>query len=143
MRMLKPHIFGALSLSSAMLLAACDPKPPSAPKPVTSGIGVGTGSGSGTSSGTLPTMGAAGDASVPPAGAVFSATENSPQAAADAAAKTAATTPAAPTRSIRAMSRAEESAAMPMAGQNNDHSAPAAASAPTGPTTGTTPRAKL
>lgn len=136
MQMLKPHIFGALALSSAMLLAACDPKPPAAPKPVASGIGVGTGSGN------LPTMGAAGDASVPPAGAVFSATENSPQAAADAAAKTAATTPAAPTRSVRAMSRAEESAAMPMAGQNNDHSAPAAASAPTGLTTGTTPRAK-
>ena len=109
----------AIALSAALLLAACSQDHASPPKPITKDAGA-----------TPATMNAAGDASVPAAGTVLSTTENSPKAAAAAAAATGATTAAEAARSNRTMSRAEESAAMPMAGQANDHSAPAAASAP-------------
>ena len=112
----------AVAVSAALLLAACGKDYASPPKPLTKAAP--------SAPATPATMGAAGDASVPAAGAVFSTTEDSPKAEAAAAAATGATTAAATTRSNRTMSRAEESAAMPMAGQANDHSAPAAASAP-------------
>ena len=118
-----PLTLSAAALSSALLLAACDPKPavpPKPPKPITQASG----------SSPLATMGAAGDTSVPRADTVLSTTEDSPKAVAAAAAATTAASGTGPTRNNRQMTRAEESAAMPMAGQNNDHSAPAAASAP-------------
>jgi hypothetical protein len=61
---------------------------------------------------------AAADTSVPSADAVFAPADGA--SSADAAAG----------RSNKAMTRGEESAAMPMAGQNNDHSAPVAKAKP-------------
>ena len=113
------NAMSAIALSAALLLAACSQDRASPPKPITKDAGA-----------TPATMNAAGDASVPAAGTVLSTTENSPKSAAAAAAATGATKAAEAARSNRTMSRAEESAAMPMAGQANDHSAPAAASAP-------------
>ena len=109
-----PLKFSALALSGLLLLAACEQKQPASLK---------TRAGA---SGNVAAQGAAGDASVPPAEDVFSKSQSGSQSAPGA---TPAPAPAS-TRSNSKMSRAEESAAMPMAGQNNDHSAPTAASAP-------------
>jgi|GEM_PF-1634506 len=113
-----PIKLSAVALSGLLLLAACDQEPPA---PLNTRAGAGA-------SGSVPTQGTAGDTSVPRAESVFSTT----QVGVTAAAGTPPASAAAPTRSNSKMSRAEESAAMPMAGQNNDHSAPAAASAPAG-----------
>ena len=110
-----PLKLSALALSGLLLLAACEQQQQPAPLNTRAGA-----------SGNVATQGAASDTSVPPAEGVFSKSQSGSQAATGA-------TPApagAPTRSNSKMSRAEESAAMPMAGQNNDHSAPMAASAP-------------
>ena len=119
-QMQTPTKLSAIALSGLLLLAACEQKQPAS---------LDTRAGA---SGNVVTQGAAGDASVPPAGSVFSTVQGGSQAAPGAT-----PTPApASTRSNSKMSRAEESAAMPMAGQNNDHSAPTAASAPASSTGG-------
>ena len=66
----------------------------------------------------LPTTMTAGDPSVPPAAAVLA----TPAGGASAADPTG--------RTNKAMTRTEESAAMPMPGQNNDHSAALASPKP-------------
>ena len=121
-----PIKLSALALSGLLLLAACEQKQPS---PLNTRAGA---------NGNVVTQGAAGDTSVPPAQSVFPTVQGGFQAAPG---PTPAPAPA-PTRSNNKMSRAEESAAMPMAGQNNDHSAPTAASAPASSTGGAPARPK-
>lgn len=97
-----PMTLAACCLSALMLLA-CQKDPP--PKPTVEPVGTES----------LPAVPSGTQTSVPPANTVF------PTAG-------AANPPATPAvRDNKAMTRAEESAAMPMAGQNNDHSAPAGA----------------
>lgn len=125
-----PIILSTLALSSVLLLAACEPERLIPPKPI---IDAGASSTSGT-------MGPAADASVPRVDNVFSPTQDLPKTAATSTSASAANTAATATASTRSnskMSRAEEFTAMPIAGQNNDHSAPAAASSPGRAATGT------
>lgn len=89
-----------------LLLVACQRNQP--PKPTVEPVGI-------QSLPAVPAVPSGTQISVPPADTVFPAV---------GAANPPATTA---TRGNKAMTRAEESAAMPMAGQNNDHSAPAAA----------------
>ena len=121
-----PLKFSALALSGLLLLAACEQKQPA---PLNTRAGA---------SGNVATQGAAGDPSVPPAESVFPRSQGGSQ---DAPGANPAPAPA-PTRSNSKMSRAEESAAMPMAGQNSDHSAPTAASAPASSLGGASARPK-
>ena len=94
----------ALALAALLSLGACDNKPPpTLPAPQ---VGAPT-----ANPATRP------DTSVPAAETVFNAGGVAPKADAAAA------------RSNSTMTRTQESTAMPMAGQNNDHSAPLAASA--------------
>lgn len=95
----------ALAFGALLSLGACDDKPP----PTLPAPQVATPQGS-------PAV--APDTSVPTADSVFNPGGVAPK------------TDAAAARSNSAMTRAQESTAMPMAGQNNDHSAPLAASAP-------------
>ena len=96
------RVLGAL-IGSAVFLAACDQRPDPATsraEPAATGVA--------TPSPTLP------DPSVPAAASVLKA-------------PAAATTPGVPgTRTNATLSDAQESNAMPMAGQANDHSAPLA-----------------
>ena len=89
----------------AMCLSACDKKRPDPPAPQV------------RSDAALPAKapGLPGDPSVPAAAAVLTPAEGGANATPDAV------------RTNKTMTRAEESAAMPMAGQGNDHSAPLAA----------------
>ena len=87
---------------AALLLSACDKGRSDPPAPLVEPVRVGA-------STTQPPLGGT---SVPTAASVV--------AAESVAAKPAATAD----RSNTQMTRAEESSAMPMAGQNNDHSAP-------------------
>lgn len=103
-----PKTLAACCLSALMplmplLLVACQKNPP--PKPMVEPVG----------NQGLPAVPSGTQTSVPPADTVFPAvgTTNPPAMTAE--------------RGNKAMTRAEESAAMPMAGQNNDHSAPAGA----------------
>lgn len=90
--------------AAALLLTACDrdridpPMPYTAPATVESGVALVTGR----------------DASVPAAASVLTPATAAPQ-------------PASAGRTNDELTRAQESTAMPMAGQNNDHSAPLAA----------------
>lgn len=86
---------------SVLVLSACEPQRPAVAPPAASG-----------------SVGADRDVSVPSAASVL--TPAAPASTADTAAG----------RTNKSMSRAEESSGMPMAGQNNDHSAPAAAAQP-------------
>ena len=97
----------AVCCLSAVLLAACQKERPEPPKPKVEAVQIETGSASPSSTQT----------SVPAADTVFPA----------AGVAAPASTPS--VRTNKAMTRAEESAAMPMAGQANDHSAPAAVAA--------------
>lgn len=90
---------------AALLLSGCDGGRSDRPTPAVAPAGV---------EAARPAPPVA-DTSVPAADTVMSPANATPRA--DAAAG----------RSNRTMSRAEESAAMPMPGQNNDHSAPLAA----------------
>ena len=90
----------ALSLA-ALLLSACDKTPLAPPTPMMRPA----------ETATVPTAVVRTDASVPAAATVLT-----PAAAAK--------TDAAAGRTNRAMSPAQESSAMPLPGQNNDHSAP-------------------
>lgn len=89
---------------AALLLGACDKRPSNVPVPVMERATVNTGSAA------QP----AGSTSVPPADTVVAPAGDVHKGAATAG------------RANQSMTRAEESAAMPMAGQNNDHSAPVA-----------------
>lgn len=89
---------------AALLVSARDKRPSNVPVPVMEQATVSTGS-------AAPP---AGNTSVPSADTVVGPGADVPKGAATAG------------RTNSAMTRAEESAAMPMAGQNNDHSAPAA-----------------
>jgi hypothetical protein len=95
-----PVTLAVLGLS-ALFLSSCDKRPSTPSTPV---MGQATGTGS--------MQLQAGNTSVPPAETVMAPEGETP--------KTAATA----NRSNKSMTRAEESGAMPMAGQNNDHSAP-------------------
>jgi len=89
--------------AAATLLAACgrDPvEPPKAPERDVAGAPT-------TATGTPST-----DGSVPSAGGALAGQPNGPQEAASG------------TRTTGALTNAQESTAMPVAGQNNDHSAP-------------------
>ena len=86
---------------TALALIGCDKAPPAPPLPQTTP----------TPLQTAPTTGAGTDASVPAAGSVLTP---APQAKADPAAG----------RTNSTLSRSQESTAMPLPGQNNDHSAP-------------------
>ncbi len=86
---------------AALALSSCSKSPPTPPLPK-----VATERGE-----PAPTRGAASDASVPAAETVLTPA-------------TAAKADPSAGRSSGAMSRAQESSAMPMPGQNNDHSAP-------------------
>ena len=100
--MLTHMVLGAL-VGSSVLLAACDKRPDPAvsrAEPASSGMAM--------PSSTLP------DPSVPAADSVLKAT----------AAATATSAPG--TRTNATLSSTQESNAMPMAGQANDHSAPVA-----------------
>lgn len=89
---------------AALLVGACDKRPSNVPVPAMERATVNTSS-------AAPL---AGSTSMPPADTVVAPVGDVPKGAATAA------------RANSAMTRAEESAAMPMAGQNNDHSAPVA-----------------
>lgn len=82
---------------TALALAACGQGPTDPPKPVQGE--------------TAPTTAGAADTSVPDAGSVLTPA-------------TAAKADPAAGRSNNSMSRTQESSAMPLPGQNNDHSAP-------------------
>lgn len=94
----------ALSLSSLMLLTACDKKPSGPPVPVVEPVKV--------QAGTTPST--ATDTSVPAADSVLAPGNETPKPNAAAG------------RSNAKMTPAQESSAMPMVGQNNDDSAPLA-----------------
>lgn len=87
---------------TALMMSACDKRPSNVPVPVLERATVYTGS-------AAPP---AGNTSVPSADTVVAPAGDAPKG------------PAAAGRANQSMTRAEESAAMPMAGQNNDHSAP-------------------
>ena len=91
-------------VATASLLVACSKNaPPETPAALTTPV----------QDGKAPTTSGAPDPSVPPAGSVLTSTAASePDGSAG--------------RSNNAMSNAQESRAMPMPGQNNDHSAPQA-----------------
>ncbi|WP_088285074.1 hypothetical protein [Ideonella sp. A 288] len=98
-----PTPFAAIALVTCLLgLGACDKTPTQPPTPIVNET---------SASNRGSTAGSADDPSVPAAGAVF------PSA-------TAPKADAATGRSNGAMSSTQESTAMPMPGQNNDHSAP-------------------
>lgn len=100
-----PKTVAACCLSALMplLLVACEKAQP--PKPTVGPVGTES----------MPAVPSGTQTSVPPAEAVFPTTG-------------IANPPATPAvRGNKAMTRTEESTAMPMAGQNNDHSAPAGA----------------
>jgi len=103
-------ILACCGLAWLGLLAGCDPRRSDPPKPaVMPSQGVGS---------ISPAAG--GDTSVPPAASVVGV---SPPAV-----------PAAPPgRTNSTMTRAEETGAMPLPGQNNDHSAPLAVPKPAAP----------
>jgi hypothetical protein len=105
----RPSILAALAASTILLLSACDKNAADPPMPRTEVFPV------------APTI--AGDTSVPSASSVMAPAEAAPPKDSPPA-----------TRSNEALTGAQESAAMPMGGQANDHSAPkpaeAAASAP-------------
>lgn len=101
------HITVATCCLATMMLVACDRERLAPPMPRVETAPVNTGS--------VTPM--AGSTSVPAADAVFSPATSTPKPASTSL------------RSNKAMTAAEESAAMPLAGQNNDHSAPAAAAA--------------
>lgn len=90
--------------AAALLMTACDRDPTAPPMPYLAPVKV--------ESGMAPVTG--GDSSVPSAAAVLT-----PATAAEPAASAA--------RTNDRLTRAQQSTAMPMAGQNNDHSAPLAA----------------
>jgi hypothetical protein len=94
-------IFAGLAAMS-LLCSACDKRSVDTPVPQSQ---IGTVTPSGTPAATS-------DTSVPPAESVLSAASGAAKPAVDA------------TRTNAKMTRAEESTAMPMAGQANDHSAP-------------------
>ena len=106
--------FTAVALGLAIsLLVACDRKPSTPPAPTVSLVPIETRA---ATSATL-------DPSVPPADTVVTpAAQAKPDAAAG--------------RTNRAMTRGQESSAMPMPGQNNDHSAPLAPTKPGKPASG-------
>ncbi len=84
----------------ALSMSACDKKPTAPPTPQVSNLRI--------------------EAGAAPASAPDSWTPSADSASAPGP---VATTPPTGERSNRAMTRAQESSAMPMAGQNNDHSA--------------------
>jgi hypothetical protein len=98
---------------AALLLTACDKGPTAVPAPRPVPVTADTGTPPPASAGT----------SVPSADSALAAAKDKPKAAPEAG------------RSNAEMTRSQESSAMPMAGQSNDHSAPVApakvASAPT------------
>lgn len=97
------HPMGSIALCASLLwLSACDKTPTTPPAPI---VNTPVAAGPGATEGSLS------DPSVPPVESVF------PPASATTADQT-------PMRSNRSISEAQESTAMPMAGQNNDHSAP-------------------
>jgi hypothetical protein len=99
----------AALLCLTLLLGACDPRPDPLPAPKVEAVqkGVDPSQASGVATGGT------GDTSVPKASSVVDAASNAPGADTSAG------------RSTTAMTPTQESTAMPMAGQNNDHSAPA------------------
>jgi len=100
---------GMLCLS-ALLLGGCNKAPSDPPVPTVTPARVETG----------PAAGSVANTSVPPADSVITpANENKVDPAAG--------------RSNRSMSRSQESSAMPMPGQNNDHSAPLSAKGASSP----------
>lgn len=101
---MKTRVTLVLAGFAALLMSACDKRPSNAPLPVVERVTANTGS----------TAAPAGSTSVPPADTVVTPPGDVPKGAATAG------------RANQSMTRAEESAAMPMAGQNNDHSAPVA-----------------
>lgn len=107
-----PITAAALGLAISLLLA-CDKKPLAPPVPTVGLVPLESRS---TASG-------APDPSVPPADTVVAPTA---QVKPDPAAG----------RTNRSMSRSQESSAMPMPGQNNDHSAPLSPSKPSKPASG-------
>lgn len=94
----------ALICAGVLALGACDKTPTSPPTPVVT---------TPVPTESAATAGPATDPSVPSAESVFP-NANTPIATAN------------PGRSMAPLSDAQESTAMPMPGQNNDHSAPAA-----------------
>ena len=101
------HITAAACCLAAMMLVACDRERLAPPMPRVESAPVNTGS-------AAPI---AGSTSVPAADEVFSPATSTPKPASTSL------------RSNKSMTSAEESSAMPLAGQNNDHSAPNAAAA--------------
>lgn len=97
----------ALCLFS-LLLTACDKRPSEPPMPQVEPVHAQTG--------TIPSTAA--DTSVPAADSVLPPGNETPKPGAAAG------------RSNKEMTRAQESSAMPMVGQNNDHSAPLATAKP-------------
>ncbi|WP_338412874.1 hypothetical protein [uncultured Sphaerotilus sp.] len=91
----------AAVIATALVLSACNKKPSQPPSPVVAPA----------QNPSVPTSSGAADPSVPEAGSVLTPAV---PAKADPAAG----------RSNSAMSRTQESSAMPLPGQNNDHSAP-------------------
>ena len=91
----------AALVMTALVLSACNKKPSQPPVPVLAPA----------QSPTVPTTAGAADTSVPEAGAVL-------------APATAVKADPAAGRSNSTMTRTQESRAMPLPGQNNDHSAP-------------------
>jgi len=98
-----PTLRGTALVFAALLLAACGKTPPAAPIGMTTPV----------AGPTTPATAGGADASVPDAASVLA------PAAAAKADPTAG-------RANGAMNAAQESSAMPMPGQNNDHSAPLA-----------------
>jgi hypothetical protein len=94
---------GVFLLVLALVMSACSKAPPTPPVPDSTA----------TQNETMPARGGSSDTSVPDAGSVLSP---SAEPKVDPAAE----------RTNKAMTRGQESSAMPMPGQNNDHSAPAA-----------------
>lgn len=96
-----PRLGVLLASAVALSLLACSPKPTEVPPPSSATAPAAAGSTAG-----------ADDPSVPSAGSVVAPTNTTPPEASTA-------------RSTGTLSNAQESSAMPMPGQNNDHSAPA------------------
>ena len=94
-----PSTHTAALIAAALVLGACSKAPPESSTPIVTPV----------QNTAAPTTSGASDTSVPDAGSVLS-----PAAKADPATG----------RSNRAMSRDQQSSAMPLPGQNNDHSAP-------------------
>ncbi len=98
----------ALCLSSLLLLTACGKERSAPPVPLVEPVQV--------QAGTTPSTPA--ETSVPAANSVLTPANETPKPG------------AAESRSNDKMTRTQESSAMPMVGQNNDHSAPVAAAKP-------------